>query len=376
MMGGQRRTRRANEITAESAALLRAAGLKDPARSLQAWRIFRERVPEGEEDLSLRRLLPMVCRNFATLGLPRDPYLLRAYAGSLATNAGSLEALAHAIEVLNAARIPNLALKGTALLLGHYRDLGIRPMADVDLLVPENLVGAALDALEAEGWQGDKDRRWLSTPMHAGTLSRGRGSSLDLHRHATYEARYPEADQAFFASSERLEVEGKATRMMSASDQLLHTVVHGLRFSVVPSDIWIVDAATLVRGGGVDPALLFARARDLRLRVCLKQGLRLTSQVFGPEPNLEALLARSPRGGFLEWIEHWFRVRSPSGPLGALPNLWFAFQRGALRRAPLRRFGPFLTNTWGVPPGNLAGLLVRKAGRRLGRSISGGDETG
>lgn len=364
-MGSPVRIRRANEITAESAALLRAAGLNESSRSVQAWRVFRERVREGDENPSLRRLLPMVSRNFATLGHPRDPYLLRAYAGSLATNAGSLEALAHAIDALNAARIPNLTLKGAALLLGHYGDLGIRPMSDVDLLVPGNLVGPALDALEGEGWQGDRSRRWLSTPMHAGTLFRGRGSSLDLHRHATYEARYLEADRAFFANSEPLEVEGRATRMMSASDQLLHTIVHGLRWSVAPSDIWIVDAATLVRGGRVEPALLFARARELRLSACLHEGLRLTLQVLGPEPKLEELLAGAPRGGPIERIEQWFRVRSPSGPLGALPNLWFAFQRSAPRGAPLLEFGSFLAMAWEVSPRDLPGLLARKTVRHL-----------
>lgn len=367
-MGSQRGIRRANEITAESFALLRAAGLPDASQALAAWKLFRERVPEGEEDPSLRRLLPVVSRNLLTLGQPRDPYLLRAYAGSLATNARSLEALAHAIEVLNAASIPNLALKGSALLLGHYKDLGIRPMADADLLVPDNLIGPALDALEAAGWQGDAKRRWLTTSLHAGTLFRGRGTSLDLHRHATYEARYPEADRAFSADSEPLEVEGRATRMMSTSDLLLHTVVHGLRWSVAPSDIWIIDTVCLVRGGRVDPARLVARARALRLSACLNEGLRLTSQVLGPDPNLDRLLALTPRGGPIERLEQWFRVRSPAGALGALPNLWFAFQRSAPRGAPLRQFGSFLANTWDVSTGALPALLARKIVRRLTRS--------
>ncbi len=368
-MRGQKRTGRTNEISHEGAAILRAAASLGAAEAFAAWKAFREAVPEGEEDVRHRRLLPLVCRNLSRLGHPRDPYLIRAYAESLAFNTRALGALGRAIDTLHGASIPSLALKGCALLLGHYRDHGIRPMSDIDLLVPGGRISAALDALERSGWRGDPERRWLAGSMHAGTLSDGSGTTLDLHRYATYEARYDEANEWFFADSEPLEVEGGKTRVMGPSDQLLHTIVHGLRWSIAPSDIWIADAATIIRGGRVEPARLSERAQRLRLGAAVDQGLKLTRKILGPEPRLDALRSalavRRPR----EFIEHGFRVRPPAGLLGALPNLWFAYQRSRSEGAPLAEFPSFLANAWGIPREDLSSCMWGKARRRLARTL-------
>ena len=361
-------SRRANEITDPSFALLRAASLPEASPAAAAWKAFREMVPEGQEPPRFLRLLPLVCRNLSRRGHSRDPYLVHAYAQCLGFNARALETLGRAVHALNAHSIPNLVLKGSALLLAHYRDRGIRPMSDVDLLVPSDRIDGALDALQGSGFQGDPARRWLEGPMHAGTLSNHSEFTLDLHRYATYEARYPEANDAFFEASVPLEVEGEATRALGPSDQLLHTIVHGLRWSVAPSDIWIVDAATIIRGGGVDPDLLVSRARRLRLSVPLREGLRLVRSVLDPEPKLDALVSALPNGRLGERIEHWFRVRPPAGVMGALPNLWFAFQRSRSGGAPLRDFPSFLATTWGVPLRALPRQFLRKALKRLTRS--------
>lgn len=353
--------------------MLRAAGLLDPGAAAAAWNRFRSRVAEAQEDRSARVLLPAVCRNLSRDG-PPEPYLVRAYAEALGANARLLAAAAAALRVLAEASIPALVLKGTALLVAHYRDTGARPMSDVDLLVPEALVTQALDALVGAGWRGDPSRAWLSTQMHAGAYVDTAGRSLDVHRHATYEARYPEADAAFFAASIPVEVAGVPSRAMGAEDQLIHSVVHGLRWSIAPSNLWALDALTLLRGGALDPARVRSRAEGLGLGLALRRGLELAQSIFGSEASLEPLLRELRRvpARRAARVEHHFRVREPAGALGALPNLWFAHVRGAAPgRIGLRGFPAFLAQTWELTsvralPGALLGKLLRRV--PLGRS--------
>ena len=352
--------------------LLKAAGLSEAEPALLAWRGFRERVGEGKESLVERRLLPLALRNLLKLGCPRDSYLVKAYAESFSSNAALLNEAGPALEALHHARIPTMVLKGTALLLAHYRDLGARPMSDVDILVPEARVGEALDVLQAAGWRGDTSRRWLKSEAHADPLISPGGAYVDLHRYATCEARFSAANNEFFANSRPIEVSGARTSVMEPGDQLLHTIAHGLRWSIAPSSIWVIDALTVLRGGGVEVSRTVEQAARLRLGVPLRGGLQLVRQIYGNHEVLDALIAalRTCPAPVLERVEDWFRVREPRGVLGALPNLWFAYRRSALGGSVSPSgFPGFLSEVWRLEPGqSLFGLLIRKAGRRLSQA--------
>jgi hypothetical protein len=355
---------RADSVAPEETALLRAAGLRDKNAAERAFAAYRARVPEGGERLPARRLLPAVARNLARLGAPRDPFLLRSYAENFGANARLLRSAGEVLRALHEADIPALVLKGVALLIVHYRDLGARPMSDVDILVPGASVGRALDVLEATNWRGDPDRTWLRSGMHAGVLSNGGGSSLDLHRHALYEARYAAADEAFFAASIPVEAGGAPARAMAADDQLIHTVVHGLRWSIAPSSIWILDAITIARNGDLDPERVRARAEALGLALPLRRGLELTRDILGSEQTLDALLAplTRQRDSLAARAEDFFRVREPAGLFGALPNLWFAHRRAAAPgRIGLAGFPTFLAQAWSLKsPNELPRVLLAK----------------
>ena len=362
------RTRlRADDIRPESRLLLLAAGASEASAAREAWAEFRRLVPEGTESVTQRRFLPAVCRNLGRLLGTRDAGLVQVYAWSFGANASILQKTAGAVKALRAASIPVLALKGTALLVATYRDIGIRPMSDADLLVPESRIVEALEVLMAAGWRGDPAHAWLKTEMHAGTLVHAR-ITLDLHRHALYEARYAAADEAFFADSRAAELSGMSCLVMSPEDQILHSIVHGLRWSVAPSDIWILDVITLLRAGPIDAAKIRGRAESLGLVVPLKRGLAMTRAVFGESERFEPILG--PLEGcpepWSERAEHWFRVREPAGILGALPNLWFAHHRSAPPGpSRLGGFPAFLSNTWGLgSPSRLPRVLLDKLLRR------------
>ncbi|MEO8358810.1 MAG: nucleotidyltransferase family protein [Vicinamibacteria bacterium] len=373
-MNEGRREQRADVLLPSETRLLRAAGLADRESALAAWAAFRRDVPEGQESLVEKRLLPFVCRNLRRVGQLKDEYLTRAYANSLGSNGRLLSEAGSALHALREASIPTMVLKGGALLVAHYRDLGARPMSDVDILVPYARIEDALDLLERLGWQGDQSRAWLKTEMHASPLMSPGGTGVDLHRHVTYEARFSGADDLFFESSVPWEVQGAQTRVMSAGAQLLHSVVHGLRWSIAPSSIWLLDAVTVVRGGGVHVEETLLLARRLRLEAALDTGLELVRATFGDEPALSALTQglNARRLSTMEKLEQRFRVRPPGGFAGALPNLVFAFQRSHPTGQPdWSGFPPFLREAWQLAPNApLLPLLFRKLFRWRARAGS------
>jgi hypothetical protein len=361
---------RADVVRPESRLLLRAAALLDPAAAAEAWREFRGLVPEGAEEPAWLRLFPAVCRNLARRPAIADATLRHAYVRTFGANAEILQCAAVAVRALNQARIPVLALKGSALTAVHYRDIGIRPMSDVDLAVPTARIVDAIEALAGAGFRDDSSGAWLGTEMHAGSLSHS-GSILDLHRHSLYEARYAAADEAFLVSSQPAEVGGAPCQVMCAEHQILHSVVHGLRWTIAPSDIWILDVITVLRSSTVDAGRLKSAADSLGLLLPVREGLRVARSVIGVDGRLDALLEGMGGGEEKdsERIEHYYRVREPSGLFGSLPNLWFAYRR----QAPPGKMGTLGFPAFLARAYRLSGLqqlpktLLAKASRRLRR---------
>ena len=64
----------------------------------------------------------------------------------------ALNALAAVLDALNDAGIPHILLKGAALALALYKNEGLRPMSDIDLLVPREDVPRALEVLLGCGY--------------------------------------------------------------------------------------------------------------------------------------------------------------------------------------------------------------------------------
>ena len=77
--------------------------------------------------------------------------------------------------------IPAMRLKGIAYAGAIYDDPALRPMTDIDLLVPAPRFAAAVQALEAIGYRDDGKRNQRSPINHAVTLRR-QESAIDLHR--------------------------------------------------------------------------------------------------------------------------------------------------------------------------------------------------
>jgi hypothetical protein len=324
--------------------LLRAA-LLSGTDAREAWCALRPGLDVDGADRASRRLLPLLGANLRRLGIddPLAAGLEAIHRDTAAKNRRLFDAGRRLLTALAEAGIATLVLKGGALASHGYRDLGLRPMSDLDVVVPTGQADAAVQALERAGWEARTPVTPALVRMRHATdlLETGTSFKCDLHWHVYWECCAPDADDDLWAASVPLDFEGVPTRTLGPADQLLHLCVHGSRRARRPLLLWIPDALLVLRAGGIDWPRLLAQGR--RRRFVLRAATMLAylrRQLGAPVPDevlarLEALpISR------LERLEYRV-VNRPQGLLGELPGYWCHYRR-------LRADGQ-ITSTLGFP---------------------------
>ena len=169
----------AGEELAAAAALLPGLGPEESSRLLTL--------------LGQQRLAPWVAHQLERAGLlPQLPeglrrMLERATAQARQRTARQRLALLHTVRCLAAHGIPAVALKGAQLAWQHYPQPWLRPLRDLDLLLPEEQIGPAFALLEQQGFRvrGEPPRRpddpmlWR---MNDFGIFHPSGQLIELHR--------------------------------------------------------------------------------------------------------------------------------------------------------------------------------------------------
>jgi hypothetical protein len=282
-------------LSSADLALLRAAlGEGDVAR--MAYRRWRESIDWERLPVVWQRLLPLLHHNVSRLGV-EDPLLerfrgVRRYFWARNLRLMALAKRMH--EALAAARIPALALKGTSLVASSYVDRSIRPMEDVDVLVPRTSVEAAIAVLERLGFEPDMTaprclrERLLRTGELPGCAFRDRGGDyVDLHWNALHLDRRLDADGPAWSRSREVMFEGVPVRVLDPADQLLQLCAHGLQDTELSAIRWIADAAIVIRGTtSLDWSSLADCAAHHRLSAAMANAFLLLRQVVSlPIPS-------------------------------------------------------------------------------------------
>ena len=317
--------------------LLRAVVLRG-AEALAAWQRWTQAVDLDRLDAGSIRLLPQLYRSLEREGV-RDPLMSKlkgVYRHTWYGNQLRLRDAAVVLGELNRRGIEPMLLKGAALTLLHYRDSGLRPMEDVDVLVRTHQWRAAVDALTDLGWTP----RVLVTPRrvaasHAMEFADARAQRIDLHWHLLPDSCWPGADDEFWERASATALRGARVSVLDATDQLLHTCAHGVKWEHVPPLRWIADAAMILGDPSVaiDWERLVRLADRLRLILPLRDALTHLESTLGlpmPRPVLAAL--QNATVSPAERWEYRLRTRPASRVLGRLQEHWLRYRR--LRRAP------------------------------------------
>lgn len=150
-----------------------------------------------------------------------------------------------------AAGLDTLLLKGAALNATIYEE-GLRPMADIDLVVPRDQVDACLTLLDQLEWRPRFACHEVARQViHATHLTGKNGRDVDLHWDI-FHARYLTDSQieSIWNASHTIEVGGEPTRVLCPIDQLVHICEHGVRYETTPPFRWLADTYRIVQKYG------------------------------------------------------------------------------------------------------------------------------
>ncbi len=286
--------------------LLLRAGLLKNRQALEAWQEWRSIIDIDDHlDDGSYRLLPLLYQNLKNHGV-EDPFMNRLkgiYRLTWYKNQMLFHRNARLLNALRNSGIETLVLKGGALVPLYYKDYGIRPMADFDVLVHTDKVLQSIDLLEKSGWipkDFKPSEKYISQRYSHGFID-DEGKEFDLHWHVLSECCSPDSDDDFWEGAISTEINGVSAYALNPTDQLLHVCVHGMKWDVVPTIRWISDAMIILNNTQIDIDWdrLIAQARKA-FKEASKEGNKLATY----KPALTTVSSGESERDWVERIRH------------------------------------------------------------------------
>jgi hypothetical protein len=252
------------------------------------------------------------------------------YFQTLRLNLRLMHDLKQILGVMNQQGIPVVLLQGIILLAQLYRDIGMRPLGDIDLWVLQEDYVPFIESLEALGYERD--------PLYPNTLRRGL-TALDLHTHILGADRIrsrtlllPKDQNDLFHNTRVIGFDGAEARCLSKYDQVLYLGLHALKHNL-DRLIWLVDIKGLLMSWSeYDWAAAWRRAEELGQRNAFSSIVFLLTRWFDFQiPTKARKLMGEMRLNFLE--KHLLRRRIKGSPLPLwAPLVLFSPEKGVRKR--------------------------------------------
>jgi hypothetical protein len=340
------------------------AALFPDERAVQAWAAVRASIDPSrhDDDPEVQRLLPLVHHNLRALAVDDElqPGLAALTRQSWWAMHRAVEGAAAPLAYLQQAGIPTLVLKGVALALTCYPAPFLRPVTDLDVLVPTRRAHEAIEALEAGGWR-------LARPIPRNRLVRTRHSyafthpdlgSVDLHWQVSMPLIIPDdvdgSTDEFWELAEPLTVAGVATSMLCPADLVVHVCIHGAWSASGAQARWAADCTMVERTAGarLDWDRVVEQARRRRVVPNALNALRYVRGALGvpvPSAALDALAASAVRRDDERAFRGMARRVPTFPPLASTARFWafWAEKSGHWdRRRRWREFPGHLEDEW------------------------------
>jgi hypothetical protein len=315
--------------------LLKAALLKGK-EAREAWTSWCSLVDPDHIDHESQMILPLLYRNLSALGI-EDPRM-NLYQGVKRKTWAKNHVVMHEIVPLLAkfhdSGIKTILLKGTAMLILYYNDYGLRPMEDVDMLVPVEKAKESIQILSESGWWIKKNSGPSFSEKYPAFVIENHfenpnGIQVDLHYHLLDECPYPNGDVDFWRASVLVTLKENLTvHALNPSDQLLHLIVHAMRWNPQPLMRWVADAMMIMKNEQeINWQRFIEQTKSRRLNLPVKNGLTYLHESFGaPVPDqVMSEIEKCPVTPF-EYHEFHFQ-RSPGKLFSGLARLWYRYRR-------------------------------------------------
>jgi hypothetical protein len=234
--------------------LLRAA-LLDGEDAVSAWVAWSAQWKlEDYLDNGSFRLLPLLYRNLARLKVEDERMLMLKgiYRQSWCKNMKLFNDSKAILRLFHAHGIPILLLKGPSLTIQYYKDFGARPMSDIDALVPREKAEDVITLLQNYGWKPEFEE-YVGYNLRYGRsmmFSNSEGFELDLHWYPFFESMTNGSDADFWQNAVTIDFFGFPARTLCPADNLLHTIIHGVKWNPEPPIRWVPDAMAIMGSEG------------------------------------------------------------------------------------------------------------------------------
>jgi hypothetical protein len=167
-----------------------------------------------------------------------------------------LAAAEHALDVLLAAAVTPIALKGLDFLHRLYTGVDQRTIDDVDLLVRRSQLRPALDALRDAGWRPPPEaraRHYVRSSHHLPLRSPGPiPVELELHWNLAQTGRYAIDVERLFDRALPLRVAERDVLRLADEDVVAHLLIHHFSHYFDPRLKWLVDLERLDEESRID----------------------------------------------------------------------------------------------------------------------------
>jgi hypothetical protein len=281
---------------------------------------------------------PVLHRRLGQKGLVSGAPTARLRDASRASAARNLLLMADLGKILRAVQagaIPLIPLKGAYLAEAVYRDIALRPMADLDLLVKPADLPRAIETLRGLGYESDQPFDPVAQQdgfQDMPPMRRPGGAMVELHWTLVTplcDARIDEHELAgLWERSLPATIAGAPSRALAAEDLLLHLCMHASvhhRFADIGLKAF-VDMAEVIRHheGTLDWGAFTDRANRWRVANGTRMALRLAEEWTGLRVPAEAwnrLDGPAPDERTLEWARHKVLEGRPTELVGQFAGL-------------------------------------------------------
>jgi len=345
-------------ITREQELLLKASLLQGSG-AIEAWEKWISEINFDLIDPGSYRLIPLLYHNLSRHKI-QHPLMNRMkgiYRRTWYENQIFSHQTLKLINIFHAEGINTIVLKGIALAHMYYQDYGLRPMSDIDILIPTSQSLQALSILKSCGWKSAyKSPEKIINVIHSCDFTDpDELNHLDLHWHLYIECCQADADLDVWDAAIETNIKGTKTHILNSADQLLHTLVHGMKWSIIPPFRWVADAVTVlnISHETMDWKRIISQAEKRRIVLPLRYGLEYLVNNFDVSVPQEVLKhIQSVPVTKSEQIEYKYKIENQKKKvLGNIPVLWFDSQRlnrnGSLRHKVIN-FIRYIQRFWDI----------------------------
>jgi hypothetical protein len=204
-----------------------------------------------------------------------------SYQANWARNTVLTERWAEVVALLAGEGLEVITHKGMALIRTVYPDIGLRPMADIDLLIRPADLPTVKRTLRAVGYRTPGEAMEAQEAFRSYLHFVRDATVIDLHWELAHYTRFEGIlhvdHEGLWKRACRMQAGGAQGLMLSPEDQLLHLALHVTLGSEFGRLIWYTDLDAVLRRFG--PALDWERAVEEATRWRVKALLGFTLQI-------------------------------------------------------------------------------------------------